>query len=59
MNTGIRNLVLIGFLIFTAKDTRGKEKISSPAAEKHPTCPDRDLYRAGVPALEEELAIAK
>lgn len=44
LNTGMRNLVLIGFLIFTAKDSRGKEIINSSATEKHPMCPDRGLW---------------
>lgn len=39
LNTGMRNLVLIGFLIFTAKDSRGEEVAGCPRAEKHPACP--------------------
>lgn len=58
LNTGMRNLVLIGFLIFTAKDIRGEEMTNSPTAEKHPMCPDCS-FRVGISALEEELARAK
>lgn len=58
LNTGMRNLVLIGFLIFTAKDSRGEEMTNSPTAEKHPSCPDCS-FGVGISALEEEPARAK